>query len=54
MKDLGLGVGDNWPENLNYVHGMLDKNPNVMVEFGAREAELGRQPRRAREIFMKY
>ena len=25
-----------------------------MVEFGAREAELGRQPRRAREFFLKY
>ena len=44
----------NWPENLDYVSGMLDKYPNVMVEFGAREAELGRQPRRAREFFLKY
>jgi predicted TIM-barrel fold metal-dependent hydrolase len=44
----------NWPENLNYVSGVLDKYPNVMVEFGAREAELGRQPRRAREFFLKY
>ena len=26
----------------------------MMVEFGAREAELGRQPRRAREFFLKY
>jgi predicted TIM-barrel fold metal-dependent hydrolase len=24
------------------------------VEFGAREAELGRQPRRTRELFLKY
>jgi uncharacterized protein len=44
----------NWPENLNYVSDVLDKYPNVMVEFGAREAELGRQPRRAREFFLKY
>lgn len=44
----------NWPENLDYVSGMLNRNPNVMVEFGAREAELGRQPRRAREFFLKY
>jgi predicted TIM-barrel fold metal-dependent hydrolase len=44
----------NWPENLDYVSGLLDKLPNVMVEFGAREAELGRQPRRAREFFLKY
>src|ERR1700739_3878842 len=33
---------------------MLDKYSNVMVEFGAREAELGRQPRRTRELFLKY
>lgn len=44
----------NWPENLDYVDSVLEKYPNVMVEFGAREAELGRQPRRAREFFIKY
>jgi predicted TIM-barrel fold metal-dependent hydrolase len=43
----------NWPENLDYVSHLLDTLPNVMVEFGAREAELGRQPRRAREILLK-
>jgi predicted TIM-barrel fold metal-dependent hydrolase len=44
----------NWPENLDYVSSELDRYPNMMVEFGAREAELGRQPRRAREFFLKY
>ncbi len=44
----------NWPENLDYVSSLLDRLPNVVVEFGAREAELGRQPRRAREFFLKY
>src|SRR6202047_610656 len=44
----------NWPENLDYVGNLLDTHPNVMVEFGAREAELGRQPRRAREFFLRY
>jgi predicted TIM-barrel fold metal-dependent hydrolase len=44
----------NWPENLDYVSNLLDTHPNVMVEFGAREAELGRQPRRSREFFLKY
>ena len=44
----------NWPENLDYVSALLDRLPNVVVEFGAREAELGRQPRRAREFFTKY
>ena len=43
-----------WPENLDWVASMLDKYPNVMVEFGAREAELGRQPTRSREFFLKY
>jgi predicted TIM-barrel fold metal-dependent hydrolase len=44
----------NWPENLDYVAAELDKYPNMMVEFGARQAELGRQPRRARDFFIKY
>jgi predicted TIM-barrel fold metal-dependent hydrolase len=44
----------NWPENLDYVSHLLDTLPNVNIEFGAREAELGRQPRRAREFFIKY
>jgi len=43
-----------WPENLDWVQSMLDQYPNVMVEFGAREAELGRQPRRTRDLFLKY
>jgi predicted TIM-barrel fold metal-dependent hydrolase len=43
-----------WPENLDWVSKMLDEHPNAMVEFGAREAELGRQPRRTRELFLKY
>jgi predicted TIM-barrel fold metal-dependent hydrolase len=43
-----------WPENLDWVQSMLDKYPNVMVEFGAREAELGRQPHRTRDLFLKY
>ena len=43
-----------WPENLDYVSDLLDRCPNVLVEFGAREAELGRQPRRARQFFLQY
>jgi predicted TIM-barrel fold metal-dependent hydrolase len=43
-----------WPENLDFVDQTLAKFPNVMIETGAREGELGRQPRRTREIFMKY
>lgn len=43
-----------WPENLDFVEQTLAKFPNVMIETGAREGELGRQPRRTRQIFMKY
>ncbi len=44
----------NWPENLDAVSAWLDRYPNMMVEFGAREAELGRQPRRAEKFFEDY
>jgi uncharacterized protein len=44
----------NWPENLDAVSHWLDKYPNMYVEFGAREAELGRQPRRSRKFFIDY
>jgi len=43
-----------WPENLNFVEQTLQKFPNVMIETGAREGEIGRQPRRTRQLFMKY
>lgn len=49
---ISLHVG-NWPEDLNYVEGVLNRYPNVVVELGARQAELGRQPRRARDFFLK-
>ena len=44
----------NWPENLDNVAEMLDRLPNTVIEFGAREAELGRQPRRTLKLFMDY
>jgi uncharacterized protein len=47
-----LHVG-NWPENLDSVEDVLRRYPNAVVEFGARQAELGRQPRRARDFFLK-
>jgi len=43
-----------WPENVDFVEQTLEKFPNVMIETGAREGELGRQPRRARRLFLKY
>ena len=42
------------PENLAYVSALLDNNPNLYVDIGARVAELGRQPYTAREFFLKY
>jgi uncharacterized protein len=44
----------NWPENLDAVSAWLDRYPNMMVEFGARQAELGREPRRAARFFQDY
>ena len=32
----------------------LDQYPNVMTEIGAVLAELGRQPKRARQFFVQY
>jgi predicted TIM-barrel fold metal-dependent hydrolase len=50
---ISLHVG-NWPEDLEYVSDLLNRHPNVVVEIGARVAELGRQPRRARRFFLEY
>ena len=44
----------NHPEDLDDASSVLDRYPNTVVETGARQAELGRQPRRAREFFLKY
>lgn len=44
----------NWPENLDAVSDWLKKYPNMYVEFGARQAELGRQPRRAAKFFDEF
>ena len=43
-----------WSENLDYVSDLLNRLPNVVVEFGARQGELGRQPRRAARFFQEY
>jgi predicted TIM-barrel fold metal-dependent hydrolase len=42
------------PEDLAYVTTLLEKNPNLHVDIGARCAELGRQPYTAREFFLKF
>ena len=42
------------PEDLAYVSRLLDKNPNLHVDIGARCAELGRQPYTARDFFLRH
>jgi len=44
----------NWPENLDTVSDWLRQYPNMYVELGARQAELGRQPRRAAKFFAEF
>jgi predicted TIM-barrel fold metal-dependent hydrolase len=50
---IGAHVGC-YAENLAYVAGMLDRLPNYHIDFGARIAELGRQPHTARRFFLRY
>ncbi len=44
----------NLPEDLASVAGLLDRFPNVVIDFSARIDELGRQPYTARDFFIKY
>lgn len=41
-------------ENLSRVMRLLDSCPNAFVDISARASELGRQPYRAREFFLRY
>ena len=43
-----------YPNDLQKLSQLLDELPNVVVEFGAVIAELGRQPRAAKQFFTKY
>ncbi len=43
-----------WPENLEWVAHSLAQYSNLYMEFGAREAELGRQPGATRKLFLTY
>jgi predicted TIM-barrel fold metal-dependent hydrolase len=44
----------NYAENLTFVDRMFDTYPNFFVDIGARVAELGRQPRRAKALIEKH
>jgi predicted TIM-barrel fold metal-dependent hydrolase len=50
---VGLHVA-NHSENLDDVSDCLRKYPNFYCEFGARLAEIGRQPRRSRKFFDEF
>ncbi len=41
-------------EDLDEVGALLKRHPNVTVELGAQQAELGRQPRRTRKFFIDH
>jgi len=43
-----------YPNDLAHLGALLDEMPNVMVEFGAIIAELGRQPKMSKWFFTKY
>src|SRR5690606_12491443 len=43
-----------YPNNLGKLSDILDRYPNVYIEFGAVIAELGRQPLTANKFFIKY
>jgi uncharacterized protein len=43
-----------YPNDLQKLGTLLDEMPNVVVEFGAVIAELGRQPKMAKAFFTKY
>ena len=43
-----------YPNDLKKLGEIMDQLPNIMVEFGAVIAELGRQPKTAKAFFTKY
>ena len=43
-----------YPNDLGKLGSLLNEMPNMMIEFGAIIAELGRQPRAAKQFFEKY
>jgi predicted TIM-barrel fold metal-dependent hydrolase len=43
-----------YPNDLGKLGQLMDQLPNIVVEFGAVIAELGRQPKAARKFFEKY
>ena len=50
---IGAHLGGN-AEDLAALGGVLDRYPNLVVDITGRVAELGRQPRFARQWFIRY
>ena len=50
---IGAHVGC-YAENLGWVSALLDDCPNLLIDFSARIAELGRQPYSARRFFLRH
>lgn len=50
---VGAHVGESG-EDLDFIGATLDQYPNLYVDISARTPELGRQPYRAREFFLRY
>lgn len=44
----------NWPENLEWVAGLLDRHPHVGMDFSARCDDLGRDPAAGRDFVIRY
>ena len=54
-KTLFIAAHFGWfPNDLQKLGQLMDELPNIVVEFGAVIAELGRQPRAAKQFFTKY
>ncbi|MCL6091751.1 MAG: amidohydrolase family protein [Actinobacteria bacterium] len=43
-----------YPENLSYLAGMFERYPNFFVDIAWVHLQLGRQPRAARDLFLRY
>lgn len=43
-----------YPENLAYLAGVLDRHANLHIDIAWAHLQLGRQPRAARDLFLRY
>ena len=50
---IGAHIGSE-SEDLDRASEVLERYPNYVVDFSARQAEIGRQPRRTREFFLRW